>query len=93
MTGRAALLALAVALAAALPPGPAPAADPDSQLARQVAKELPSYGVDVDVATLSTHQLARIYGVMHRPLSHSEKRAQIRSILGGRFSLRGLLFD
>lgn len=55
----------------------------DAQLLRSVARELPRYAPDVDPATLSTGQLAALHVVLHSNRSHSEIRAQVRSIIGG----------
>jgi len=69
------------------------AAAPEDQLLAHVTRELPNYVDDVDPATLRRSQLAAIYSIMHDGHSEGEKRALIRSVIGGRFSLRGLLFN
>jgi hypothetical protein len=62
------------------------------QLLPKVAAQLPDYVQDVDPQSLSTSQLGVIYNIMHSAGSTGEKAAEIRSVLGGRYSLRGLLF-
>ena len=80
----AALLALA---------GPAAADTKGSaQLTASVARELPHYGFDVDVTTLDRAQVAALHHALYTDRSVGGKRAMIKSILGGRHSLRGLLF-
>ncbi len=66
---------------------------PENQLRALVAKELPSYVQGVDVSTLSQHQLAHIYSILHGPYSGMERKAMLRSAIGGGYSLRGLLFN
>lgn len=80
----AALAALLIALPAAAPAS--------SQLRANVAREMPHYVPGVDVSRLSSSQLAAIYSIMHSPRTHSDKIGSIRSVLGGGFSLRGLIF-
>ena len=84
------LLAILVALTLA---APAAADPPRDQLLAQVAKALPRYGVDVDPRSLNRAQLAQILHIMHSGNSEGDKRGLIRSAVGGRYSLRGLLFD
>lgn len=55
----------------------------ETQLMRSVAHELPHYAPDVDVASLSSGQIAALHVVLHSDRSQSEIRAQVRSILGG----------
>ena len=66
-------------------------AEASDQLRLSVRHELPRYGVEVDVRSLSTAQLAAIHHILHSDHSHSEKRGLIRSAVGGAHSLRGLL--
>jgi len=66
---------------------------PADQLQHLVSLELSDYVADVDATDLSRHQLATIYQIMHSGGSHGKKSAMIQSVLGGRFSLRGLLFN
>lgn len=66
-------------------------ADSRAQLLRHVERDLPSYVDDVRADSLTTTQLARIYNVMHSRETSSEKQMHIRSIIGGRNTLRGLL--
>ena len=73
--------------------GAALAEAPTDQLYASVSRDLPHYVKDVDVDSLSRSQLAHIYSIMHGGRSESDKRKMIRSALGGRFSLRGLLFN
>ena len=63
------------------------------QLLANVSRELPHYVSGVDASTLSRSKLAHIYSIMHDGRSESDKRKMIRSVLGGRHSLRGLLFN
>ena len=62
------------------------------QLADLVEAELLRYVRNVDVDSLSSTKLAAIYSIMHSRHTESEKRLLIRSALGGRHSLRGLIF-
>lgn len=82
----AASLAIALAMTA-----PMPATANQDQLLTNVSRELPNFVPGVDAASLSRHQLAAIYQIIHSGESHSDKRNLIRSAIGGRFSLRGLL--
>jgi len=66
---------------------------PSDQLLANVSRELPAYLPDVDASTLSRSQLAAIYSIMHGGGSGSKKHAMIRSVVGGQYSLRGLLFS
>ena len=66
---------------------------PKDQLLANVSRDLPHYVSDVDASTLSRSQLAHIYSIMHGGSSEGDKRKLIRSALGGRYSLRGLLFN
>ena len=68
-------------------------AEANEQLRQAVAFELVRYDIDVDVRELSTGELAAIQQIANSDRSHSDKRALIRSAIGGRYSLRGLLFD
>lgn len=81
-------LALAACLAALA--SAASAQGPDDQLLALVSAELPGYVADVDATQLSRNQLAAIYSIMHSDNSGSDKNLMIRSVLGGRFSLRSL---
>ena len=72
--------------------GSAMALGPQDQLYENVAKELPHYVQDVDVSTLSHHQISSIYMIMYESRSAGDKQRAIRSVLGGQYSLRGLLF-
>ena len=72
--------------------GAALAEAPTDQLYANVSRELPHYVKDVDVDSLSRSQLAHIYSIMHGGRSESDKGRMIRSVLGGQYSLRGLLF-
>ena len=85
------LRTIAIALAIAAGTGPA-TADSRTQLLASVDRELAFFVPNVDAASLSTSQLAAINGVIHGDGSHSHKIGAIRSIIGGRSSLRGLLF-
>lgn len=68
-----------------------PQAEARTQLERLVATELRSYGFrSVRVDDLSTAQLTAIYSTVNRPGPAGEKRGMIKSILGGKNSLRGL---
>jgi len=66
---------------------------PSDQLLANVTRELPNYVANVDASTLRRSQLAAIYSIMHDGHSEGEKRMMIRSVIGGRHSLRGLLFN
>jgi hypothetical protein len=82
-------------IAASLILGPAAATQADAprdQLRAAVARDLPIYMPDVDVDSLSRSQLSTIYSILHSSRSAGDKTALIRSALGGRNSLRGLLF-
>ncbi|MDF0602679.1 hypothetical protein P1J78_18220 [Psychromarinibacter sp. C21-152] len=83
-------IALCLALTAATP---ALAKDGRTQLIAAVDRELHLYVPDVEARELSTHQLAAIRSIMYGQYSSSEKRVRIRSVIGGRYSLRGLLFN
>lgn len=72
--------------------GSAMALGPEDQLLTNVAQELPHYVPGVDVSTLSRHQLSAIYMIMYESKSAGDKQRAIRSVLGGPYSLRGLLF-
>jgi len=62
-----------------------------SQLERLVAHDMSFYQRNVDVSTLSNAQLSAIYQIMHNSRrSTNQKRLLIRSVLGGRNTLRGL---
>ena len=82
------LLAAGLAFTAAVP------AKADSeQLYLLVKRELHDYAPGVDARTLRSSQLAAIYAIMHSDDNASKKRSHIRSVIGGRLSLRGLLFN
>lgn len=85
------ITALAFALAATAATGQTNA--PRDQLLSNVSRELPQYLPDVDASTLSRSQLAALYSIMHNSDSGSKKHAMIRSVVGGQYSLRGLLFS
>ncbi len=79
-----ALAALALTLAA-------PPASADDQLRLLVADDLREYGFrEVDVDSLTPHQLAAIHAVAHDRRRGGGRRGAIRSILGGSYSLRDL---
>lgn len=80
---------LALGLSASL----AQATTRNEQLFSLVNQELDQYVAGADASTLSNSQLASIYSIMHTSKSHGQKGAMIRSVLGGDYSLRGLLFD
>ncbi|MDJ0824757.1 MAG: hypothetical protein QNJ16_04570 [Rhodobacter sp.] len=63
------------------------------QLLLNVSRELPRYVQGVDPRDLRRSQLAAIYSIIHGRASESEKRSLIRGVIGGRFSIRGLLFQ
>lgn len=84
-------LILAALLAA--PAATARANTPDSQLYLLVSRELPVYVADVDASQLSQRQLAVIYSILHSDNSGGDKAAMIRSVIGGRFSLRSLFVN
>jgi len=86
-------LSITAALIAALASAAQADGPPKNQLQAAVARDLPAYVQGVDVTTLSQHQLASIYSILHGGHSGSEKQALIRSAIGGRYSLRGLLFN
>lgn len=70
----------------------APPAEARTQLERLVNHELRSLGFkDVNVEKLSTAQLADIYSTANRPGRQGQKRGMIRSILGGKNTVRGLI--
>jgi hypothetical protein len=83
---RTALVALILSSSTAMALGP------QDQLYANVAQELPHYVQGVDVSTLSHHQIATIYMIMYESRSAGDKQRAIRSVLGGQYSLRGLLF-
>ncbi len=89
MTKLSIIAALFAALAATAQAGN----PPENQLRAAVARDLPAYVPDVDVSTLSQRQLATIYSILHGPYRGMEKSALIRSTIGGKLSLRGLLFN
>lgn len=82
---------LVVAMLAAMPSSAAQA-DGRTQMIRAVAHELGNYVQGVDPETLSIQQLAAIRSIMYSSRSESDKRGLIRSAVGGRNSLRSLLF-
>ena len=85
---------VSAALIAAMALTPAVAHADRTPLEQSVARELPRYGFkDVDVDQLSSNQVATLYMLMYSKRSHGDKRALIKSTLGGRNTLRGLLFD
>ena len=63
------------------------------QLLLNVTRELPYFVQDVDPSTLNRTQLGRIYTIIHSSRSHGDKMGLIKSVLGGRNSLRGLFFN
>ncbi|MDU8943968.1 hypothetical protein [Ovoidimarina sediminis] len=81
------LLTIALALTA-------PAAQALTQLELSVRQDLREYGFrDVDVEKLTTAQLVAISHIAHAKNDNKGgKRAQIRSVLGKSYSLRGILF-
>jgi len=79
-------------IALILSSGTAMALGPEDQLLANVAQELPHYIQGVDVDSLSRNQLAAIYMIMYENRSAGDKQRAIRSVLGGQYSLRGLLF-
>jgi hypothetical protein len=83
---RTALVALILSSSTAMALGP------QDQLYANVAQELPHYVQGVDVSTLSHHQISAIYMIMYESRSAGDKQRAIRSVLGGQYSLRGLLF-
>ena len=84
MIRRAVITALALAVAT-----PVPAA-PSEQLRRAVELDLKRYGFgDVDVDRLTSAQLAAIHAIANEKRPNGA-RGQIRSVLGGRNTLRGL---
>jgi len=65
-----------------------------NQLAGSVQAGLLQNGfTDVDADRLSTSQLARLQSILYGPYSQGEKQRLARSALGGRNTLRGLLFN
>lgn len=86
-------LAIALGLALAATTLPATANDGRSQILADVSRELHFYVNDVEPESLTTHQLASIRAILHGNYSSSDKRARIRSVIGGQYSLRGLLFN
>jgi hypothetical protein len=63
----------------------------NSQLALQVKQDLKRYGFTEDVSRLSSSQLSNIHLIIHSRRSESSKRGLIKSALGGKNSLRGIL--
>ncbi len=63
----------------------------DSQLRALVRMELHNYTLDTDPDELTESQLGVIYTIMHSGRPHGSKSALIRSYIGGRNTLRGLL--
>ena len=81
------LLATALGLVVSAPP-----AEARTQLERLVRHELQDLNIrNVNVAELSTAQLAAIHAAANRPGQQGSKRGVVRSILGGRNTIRGLL--
>jgi hypothetical protein len=69
----------------------APPAEARTQLERLVKTELRAYGFsDVRVEDLTTAQLSAIYSTANRPGGDGQKRGMIKSILGGKNTVRGL---
>ncbi len=64
---------------------------PENQMRAAVARDLPAYVPDVDVSLLSQHQIVAAYGILYGRYSGMEKSALLRSAVGGRNSLRGVL--
>ncbi|WP_049644759.1 hypothetical protein [Candidatus Rhodobacter oscarellae] len=58
-----------------------------------MSRDLHRYVRDVTVDDLRNSQVAAIYVIMHGRHSEGEKRMLIRSTVGGRNTLRGLLFN
>ena len=78
------LVAVALTLALLAQPVPADAQrQVNTQLVRSVERELPRYAPNVDVRTLTPHQIASLHMVLHGRYTQSQKRARVRSILGG----------
>ncbi len=84
--------ALIAALLAMLPLQAVAQGQP-SQLEALVASELHHYTNDATVDDLNNSQLAQIYSIMHSNRSEGDKRRLIQSAIGGRNTLRGLLFN
>jgi len=76
------LFAVAVMLALLVHPDEVHA-QANAQLVRSVERELPRYAPNVDVRTLSSHQIASLHMVLHGRYSESQKRARVRGIIGG----------
>jgi len=85
---RIALLAVALMI-----PLTARADAPKDQLLANVTRELPHFVPGVDTSTLRRSQLAAIYSIIHGGRNDGDKGTMIRSVLGGQYSLRALLFD
>ncbi len=82
------IIALVIALVMA-----APAVHAREQLERAAAADLREFNIrGVDVSSLETAQLAAITAIAHQRGKRGGKRAQIRSVLRGPDTLRGLLF-
>lgn len=78
------LAVIAVALAAPV--------SASGQLRTSVARDLRGLGFHgVEVAELTSSQLSAIHAVAHSDASQTRKRLSVRSILGGRNTLRSLL--
>ncbi len=81
----------AATLAGLLTLMPAAAQADRSPMEKNVARELRTYGFgEVDVDTLTSGQVAALHHILHSKRSTGDKRALIKSTLGGRNSLRGL---
>lgn len=55
----------------------------NAQLVRAVERDLPRYAPNVDVRSLSPHQIASLHMVLHGRYTESQKRARVRGIVGG----------
>ncbi|WP_172299083.1 hypothetical protein [Pseudoruegeria sp. HB172150] len=83
---------LILSVALALATGGAQA-DGRTQLLENVSRDLHRYVNGVNPEDLSTHQLGAIYATIHSSASESRKRRMIRSMVGGGYSLRSLIFN
>lgn len=70
----------------------APAAT-QSQLERSVERDLRRLSINVDASSLTNGQLSSLHLILNSTRSENSKRGLARSVIGGRNSLRGVLFD
>ncbi|MEM1064040.1 MAG: hypothetical protein AAF771_00430 [Pseudomonadota bacterium] len=80
-------LAIVAGIALALP-----AAAERSQIAQSIARDVERLNLGVTVDDLDSTQVAALHAILNSNRSESDKRGLAKSVIGGRNSLRDLLF-